>query len=260
MNHLPLISLSSPHARPRENSHCPARFAPAGIAALFLVILIALIGAPTAQAEGDQQETHFRLLSWSETIDGLKFLNSDGKPSPAEIPLNRFSPVYDYKGPGPIVFGRTPEGAATKADFKRAAEVPIPNPPCTSFLVLFLKPTQNDEYATATIEENDGAVPPGGYRFYNFSDFPLHIKCGDLEVVVPPHASSNVQPKTTDSEQIMPVEIKAERASGLGRVYANRWPYGKTTMTQVVIFFEPESQTYILKRITQDSPSPRTHP
>ena len=174
-----------------------------------------------------------------------------------EIPLNRFSPVYDYKGPGPIIFGSRTDGSDGKMGFKQLAMVPVREPGSGGTLwILFTGTDAVGQYQSSSIEEKENDLQPGGYRFLNFSDYPLHIKCGDREMIAPPRKSASFHPNPTDNPEIMLVELKAERDGGLKRVYANRWPYGKTTQTLVVVCFDPPTQSYELKRITAAAPAP----
>ena len=223
-------------------------------AALALGFLLATASVCTAQTG---EACHFRLISWSAVMSDLKFLNGDGTAAPVEIPLNRFSPVYDYKGPGPIVFGTGTRGGAGNVGFKQLAMVPVREPESGGTLwILFTGTDAVGQYQSSSIEEKENDLQPGGYRFLNFSDYPLHIKCGNWEMIAPPRKSASFRPNTTDSVEIMPVELTAERDGGLKRVYANRWPYGKTTQTLVVAYFDPATQRYELKRITSEAPSP----
>jgi hypothetical protein len=247
-----------PDCHPRARVRRATGLAPAHILVLLMAVLVSFLAGPVARA-GDAQVHHLRLISWSEPIDDLKFLNGDGTVVPVEIPLNRFSPVYQYKGPGPVIMGTA--GPGGKAGFKQMAMVPLAETASDGVLwVLFTGTDAVGQYVTSGIEEKESDFPPGGYRFLNFSEYPLHIKCGDWEMIAPPWKSASFHPNTTDSAQIMPVEIRAERDGEMKRVYSNRWPYGKATRTLVLAYFDAGTQAYELKRITAETDPAAANP
>jgi hypothetical protein len=224
----------------------------AKLLAPLLFLLFPFLAGWSARA-GDVDGRRFSLISWFDAISDLKYLDADGAVTAAEISLNRFSPDYDYTGPGPIIFGRGTGKPDGNRGFKQLASVPLSKPGSNHLWILFTKLDAVGQYQTFTIEESDSDLPPGAYRFFNFSDNPIHIKCGDWEMIAPPRQSVSFQPNPTDNQQIIPVEIMAELKDGLKRVYSNRWPYGKTTRTLVLAFLDPTTQSYELKRFAQDS-------
>jgi len=233
--HRPSFEKSSPH-------FFPATRAPI-LAAGLLFALVSFCGAQS------DPSTPFRAISWADPIEEMAVLAADGKTTPVEIPLGAFSRHYAYEGPGPVIFG-TGTGAA---NFKKVAAVSVPEPGAGGTLwILFNNLDTDGQYATSSVQEIESDLKPGGYRFFNFSDFPLHIKCGNVEAAAPARKSATIYPDPTDSKEIMPVEVSAEQPEGLKRVYANRWPYGKAARTLVIAYFDPALQGFEFKRITTD--------
>jgi len=220
-----------------------------------ILAAVLLLSAGGAFAQAGNQQTYkfkFRLISWDSVISDLGFLSGGEKPTAVNILPNSRSSFYEYEGPGPVVFGRTVTGPDGKPVFEVAATVPVKEFGERTLLMFFNKPGAPGQYNVTGFDDSDSAIPAGGYRFLNFTPNTLAVKCGDASGTMPPRGSLLLRSKTTDSPEIMPVEVVAKTDGGYQRAFASRWPYGATTRTLVFVYFVPETKSFALKKILED--------
>ncbi|MFZ4778388.1 MAG: hypothetical protein ACOYM3_23710 [Terrimicrobiaceae bacterium] len=227
------------------------------------ILALAFLAAGACFAQSPGQQTYkfkFRLISWDSVISDLEFLSGSGKPTPVRILPNGRSSFYEYEGPGPVSFGRMKTGPDGKPVFEEAATVPIKEFGERTLLMFTDKTGSPGSYNVVGLDDSDASLPPGAYRFCNLTSLSLALICGDTTGTVTPRGFLTVRAKTTDSGEVMPLEIRAKTKAGFQRVYSNRWPYGATTRTLVFVYLAPETNLFELKRIHEDAaaiPTPK---
>ena len=229
------------------------------------LLLSLLCAAWVCRAQSPVQQNYkirFRVISWDKVIDSLQFASGKDQFKPVLILPNGRSSFYEYEGPGPVVFGRQKTAPDGKPLFEEAATVPIKEFGERTLLMFTDKPGSPGRYNVVGLDDSDASLPAGAYRFCNLTPRSLSVKCGDTNGTVIPKGFLTVRAKTTDSAEIMPVEIWAKNDAGFQRVYSNRWPYGATTRTLVFVYLAPGTNSFELKRIHEDAavltvPTPR---
>lgn len=225
---------------------------------------VALTATATLSASQETKPLKFRLISWSSVIEGLHFRQGDG--TLVAVPLilpNGRSPYYTYQGAGPVVFGRVSNGPDGKPLLDEAGN-PIFHPAAHLEAAKFSEKTllmfheqagASDRYQIMPLDDSEAALPPGSYRFFNFTPYSLAVQCGDAQGTVASRDSVLLRGKPTDSPVMIRVVMAAEVGNQLRRAFADRWPYIKTHRTSVFVYYLPNEQMFEVKQIAEDEKS-----
>ncbi len=224
---------------------------------IFNLLLALALAASARAAEPSDAKTSisFRVMSWDEVIEDLKFAVDDKKSTPMLILPNGRSLFYNYEGVAsqPLVFYRESKNDKGETTRIPAASVPLNTLYEHSLLMFFNQPNQPGRYAILAMDDSPKTLGPGAYSFMNFSKAPMAIRCGTATGIAPAGKSLVLDGKPADSGEITGVEIYAEQAGAPPkRAYSNRWPYDEKTRTTVFVFQVPGTDSFELKRIHED--------
>ncbi len=147
--------------------------------------LIILFCAITVLAS-TSRALEFRLLSWADTIEGLKYANGQ---KPIEIVAWDcvLSPKYQLTGTGPLVLFRE-----IKQDDKtvRVPVATLPPPAGFTHAILLLAATDASKqaYTAVWIDDSPEVRKAQTITYHNLSSYPVLIKLGTEEISLAPQA------------------------------------------------------------------------
>jgi hypothetical protein len=217
-----------------------------------LLAAVSLVAPAVAQSAA-APKYKFRLISWDEVIGDLGFVNGGAKFIPVNVLPNTRSVMYQYSGTDALRFVREMRDAEGKIAYQQAASIPLGQLSDRSLILFFRKPDQPGAYDLVAIDDSDGALPPGGYRFMNFSASPLAVVCGTDYGALPPKGSLTLRGRPKDSNEIIGVQIAHGPQNARKLAYSNRWAYGNSVRTLVFVYMPPKSDMFELKRIHEDA-------
>ncbi len=171
------------------------------------IIAFLLVIAPFAPSS---HALEFRLLSWSGTIEDLKYTNGQ-KPIEVAAWDSALSPPYKFTGTGPLVFFRE-----VLVDDKKV-RVPVatlPPPEGITHAIILMAATDSSGQAYTAIWMNDSPEVRKAQTitYRNFSSYPVVIKLGTEEIPLDP---KEVCTRTTNPElQRLPLQIAARTTTG----------------------------------------------
>ncbi len=206
-------------------------------------------------ATGSPQEAghKFRVLSWDTVITDLLYMKNEGSPVELKILPNGRSGFFTHTGDKPLVFAREARNAENKPIYLPAATIPVNQLYSKTLLLLFPSSETPGNYKIVAMNDDNENIPPGGYCFYNFSTAKLQVDCGGEKALVPSKKSATVKGRPETGGEVQRIEIFSHTESGLVRVFANRWPYGSTTRTLVMMYRSEETGGFELKRLHEDA-------
>ncbi len=244
-------------------SFFPSTFASPALAPLStLAALLLSLQAPATPPPEPLHKATFRGLSWDSVITDLNIYHG-AKVIPIALYPNGRSGFYDYLGPDPMLFFREVTGTDGKTVPQLSGSVPLSDFKERTLLIFFSKPGDPKQYLVTSVDDSDAAIPPGGYCFINLSKANLQVKCGASQGKVAAGQSNTLRGNPADNGGITALQVDAETPDGkINHVYSNMLPFGKTNRTLVFVSQPPNTNTFEIKRITEDAamlpkPSPR---
>lgn len=206
----------------------------------------------------------FRLLSWDSTIEDLHLRQGDG--TLVEVPIilpHARSPYYTYQGPGPVVFGRIASGPdgrpllddAGKPIFRPVAQIEASKFGERTLLMFNREEGAEERFQIMPLDDSESALPTGGYRFFNFTPYPLAIQCGEARGVVSSRDSLLLRGTPPADSTIIRVAMTARIGDQVRQAFADRWAYTKSHRTSVFVNYLAEDQMFDVKQIAEDEVS-----
>ncbi len=170
-----------------------------------VTVLMILLGiAPAAHA------LQFRLLGWSS--DDIDLLFGEKKPIELSVSVSGFSPVYEFKGDGPLVLYKEVLNDKGLPVRQTACTVTIPKGMEKGILILVpgdssraasrkvvarrhegpATPDAPLIYDYILLDDSEAARPSGTIEFHNFSSLPIALKVETHQVVLAPKEKAQV--------------------------------------------------------------------
>lgn len=212
-----------------------------------------LMAGGMASGQTDEGGRKFRVLSWDAVITDLHYIKNDGSPVALTILPNVRSRFFTHTGDRPLVFAREQRNAENKSIYLPVATIPANKLYPKTLLLLFPSAKTPGGYQIVAMNDGNETIPPGGYCFYNFSTAQLQVDCGGQKVLVPSKKSATLKGKPEKGGEIQRIEIYGLTETGPIRVFANRWPYGASTRTLVMMYRSEETGSFELKRLHEDT-------
>lgn len=212
----------------------------------FLLILISLVSfLPLLRAEAPPEGVFsFRTLGAGVSIEGL-FYSSGGKAIPVRVSTETRSVYYTYKGPhDKLGFFRQIPGPDGKPIQQPVAAVNLTGAGNRPLLIFLNHPTVPGTYAVRPFSDSTKDVPPGGYRFVNFTTRKIAIVFGKQKLLI--QSGEQVIVKGEEGEASPSTEVRVfgvvlnDEVRG---IYSNIWEYNPQNRSIVLISPSLENAT-----------------
>ncbi len=234
------------------------------------IILFSLISLlPLVQAEVPPEGVFsFRTLGAGVSIEGL-FYSSGGKAIPVQISSEMRSVYYTYQGPhDKLVFFRQVPGPDGKPIKQPVAAVNLAGAGKRPLLIFLKHPTVAGTYDVRPFSDSTKDVPPGGYRFVNFTLCKIAVVFGSQKLLIPPRDQLIVKGEKGLASQSTEVKVFGVVLNDEVRaLYSNIWEYSIEKRSIVLIVPSLENATgakvkCISENINQipEDPEPKSIP
>ena len=233
----------------------------------FLVLISLISFLPFVRAQVQPESIFsFRTLGAGVVIEDL-FYSSEGKVIPVPVSTETRSVYYTYKGPHDrLVFFRQIPGPDGKPVQQPVAMVNLKGTGSRPLLIFLKHPTEAGHYEVRPFSDSSKDVPPGGYRFVNFTIRKIAIVMGQQKLLIPPGGQLIAKGEAENSTQSTAVQVFGVVLNDEVRaIYSNMWAYNPNNRSIVLISPSLENATgakvkCISENINQipDDPEPGT--
>jgi len=206
---------------------------------LSLIILSVVTWLPllSAQTPPPADEVFaFRILGAGVFAEDV-FYNSGGKAIPVEINTEFRSPYYTYKGPrANLAFFRQVPGPDGKLIPKPVGAVNLTGAGNRPLLIFVQQPNVEGSYVIHPFSDSSKDVPPGGFRFVNFTTRKIAMKFGQQKILIPSGDQVIVRCESGEPNSINEVRMFGVLLDDEIRpIYSNLWAYNPLMRGLVLI-------------------------
>jgi hypothetical protein len=202
---------------------------------LFVLSLITFFPLLSAQTPPPDESFAFRILGAGVIAEDV-FYSSGGKAIPVQINTEFRSPYYSYKGPrANLAFFRQVPGPDGKLIPKPVGAVNLTgagNRP----LLIFVQQPNAGSYVIHPFSDSSKDVPPGGFRFVNFTTRKIAMKFGQQKILIPSGEQVIVRGESAEPNAINEVRMFGVLLNDEIRpIYSNLWSYNPAMRGIVLI-------------------------
>jgi hypothetical protein len=211
----------------------------------FLILISLISFLPFVRAQVPQEGLFsFRTLGAGVVIEDL-FYSSEGKVIPVPVSTETRSVYHTYKGPhDKLVFFRQIPGPDGKQIQQNVASVNLAGAGNRPLLIFLKHPTEAGLYEVRPFSDSSKDVPPGGYRFVNFTIRKIAIVMGQQKLLIPPGGQVIAKGEVGNSTQSTAVQVFGVVLNDEVRaIYSNMWAYNPNNRSIVLIAPSLENAT-----------------
>ena len=203
---------------------------------LYIIFVLAFLPLLKAQTPPPDEVFAFRILGAGVIAEDL-FYSSGGKAIPVRISTEMRSVYYNYTGPrGHLDFFRQVPGPDGKLIKQTVAAVDLTGVGNRPLLIFLQHSSVAGTYAVRTFSDTVNDVPPGGFRFVNFTTRRIAMKFGQQKLIIPPGEQLIVKGEPPAESKINEVKLFGVLLNDEVRaIYSNLWAYNPEMRTIVLI-------------------------
>jgi hypothetical protein len=178
----------------------------------------------------------FRILGAGVTAEDV-FYSSGGKAIPVRIETEFRSPYYAYKGPRTkLAFFRQVPGPDGKLIHQPVGAVNLTGAGNRPLLIFVQQPGDARSYVIHPFADSSKDVPPGGYRFVNFTTRTIAMKFNQQKIIIPSGEQVIVHGEPGNPNSINPVQMFGVLLNDeIKPIYSDLWSYNPTMRGLVLI-------------------------
>ena len=167
----------------------------------------------------------FRTLGAGVAADDL-FYSTGGKAHPVQVDTESRSVYYEYSGPVTgLSFFRLVPGPDGKPVPQTVALADLTGAGNRPLLVFMKNPDQADALLVRGFPDSVKDIPPGGYRFLNFTACQIGIILGTEKMVIKPGGSAIMQMNPPNGRLVSQVMLYGLLDNVAKPVYSNIWAF-----------------------------------
>lgn len=204
---------------------------------LLVLSLIAFFPLLSAQTSPTPDETFaFRILGAGVIAEDV-FYSSGGKAIPVKINTEFRSPYYSYNGPrANLAFFRQVPGPDGKLIPKPVGAVNLTGAGNRPLLIFVQQPNVAGSYVIHPFSDSSKDVPPGGFRFINFTTRKIAMKFGQQKILIPSGEQVIVRGESGEPNSLNEVRMFGVLLNDEIRpIYSNLWAYNPEMRGLVLI-------------------------
>jgi hypothetical protein len=168
----------------------------------------------------------FRILGAGVSAEDV-FYSSGGKAIPVRILTEFRSPYYAYKGPRTkLAFFRQVPGPDGKLIHQPVGAVNLTGAGNRPLLIFVQQPGVAGSYVIHPFADSSKDVPPGGFRFVNFTTRTIAMKFDQQKIIIPSGEQVVVHGEPAKPNPVNPVKMFGVLLNDeIKLIYSNQWPY-----------------------------------
>jgi hypothetical protein len=203
---------------------------------LFVLSLITFFPLLSAQTPPPDESFAFRILGAGVFAENV-FYSSGGKAIPVQINTEFRSPYYSYTGARTnLAFFRQVPGPDGKLIPKPVGAVNLTGAGNRPLLIFVQQPNVAGSYVIHPFSDSSKDVPPGGFRFVNFTTRKIAMKFGQQKIIIPPNEQMIVRGESGEPNSINEVRMFGVLLNDEIRpIYSNLWAYNPEMRGLVLI-------------------------
>jgi hypothetical protein len=178
----------------------------------------------------------FRILGAGVSAEDV-FYSSGGKAIPVRIETEFRSPYYVYKGPRTkLAFFRQVPGSDGKLIHQPVGAVNLTGAGNRPLLIFVQQPGLAGSYVIHPFADSSKDVPPGGFRFVNFTTRKIAMMFDQQKIIIPSGEQVIVQGERGKTSSLNAVKMFGVLLNDeIKPIYSDLWPYNPKMRGLVLI-------------------------